>query len=137
SEPLRLRKIGERHYAVRGPPTDCVIMGAKKILPGMPDLVLSGVNSGANVADDVTYSGTVAGAMEGALIGVRSIAISQAYLTEGDERTVPYETCEALAPALLKTLVETPLPAGVLLNLNFPNCAPEDVAGTVVTDQGK
>jgi 5'-nucleotidase len=137
SEPLRLRQIGERHYAVRGTPTDCVIMGAKKILPGMPDLVLSGVNSGANMADDITYSGTVAGAMEGALIGVRSIAISQAYHNTGDERVVPYETCEALAPALLKTLVETPLPEGVLLNVNFPNCAPDAVAGTVVTSQGK
>ncbi|MBN9243178.1 MAG: 5'/3'-nucleotidase SurE [Mesorhizobium sp.] len=137
SEPLRLRKIGERHYAVRGTPTDCVIMGAKKVLPGMPDLILSGVNSGANLADDVTYSGTVAGAMEGALIGVRSIAISQAYHSVGEDRIVPYDTCETLAPALLKTLVETPLPAGVLLNVNFPKCAPDQVAGTVVTDQGK
>ncbi|PZN49043.1 MAG: 5'/3'-nucleotidase SurE, partial [Proteobacteria bacterium] len=85
SEPLRLRKIGERHYAVRGTPTDCVIMGAKKILPAMPDLVLSGVNAGANLADDVTYSGTVAGAMEGTLIGVRSIAFSQAYRSTEEE----------------------------------------------------
>jgi 5'-nucleotidase len=137
SEPLRLRKISERHYAVRGTPTDCVIMGAKKILPGMPDLVLSGVNSGANMADDITYSGTVAGAMEGALIGVRSIAISQAYNTVDDERVVPYGTCEALAPALLDRLVSMDLPDGVLLNVNFPNCKPEEVAGTVVTAQGR
>eukprot|EP01035_Chromulina_nebulosa_P062105 gene62105-84930_t len=79
SEPLRLRKIGEKHFAVRGTPTDCVIMGVKKILPGAPDLILSGINSGANIADDVTYSGTVAGAMEGALLGIRSIALSQGY----------------------------------------------------------
>jgi len=137
SEPLTLRKIGERHYAVRGTPTDCVIMGAKKILPAMPDLVLSGVNAGANLADDVTYSGTVAGAMEGTLIGVRSIAFSQAYRSTEEERIVPYETCEALAPALLKKLIETPLPSGVLLNVNFPNCTPDEVAGTVVTSQGK
>ena len=65
SDPLRLRKIGEKHYAVRGTPTDCVIMGCKKIMPELPDLILSGVNSGSNIADDVTYSGTVAGAMEG------------------------------------------------------------------------
>ncbi|BCM20101.1 5'/3'-nucleotidase SurE [Mesorhizobium sp. J8] len=137
SEPLRLRKIGEQHYAVRGTPTDCVIMGTKKILPGPPDLILSGVNSGANIADDVTYSGTVAGAMEGALLGVRSIAVSQAYSYVGEDRVVPYETTEALAPALLKRLVETPLPDGVLLNVNFPNCAPDEVEGTVVTSQGK
>ena len=78
SEPLRLRKIGEKRYAVRGTPTDCVIMGARKVLPGLPDLVLSGINSGSNIADDVTYSGTVAGAMEGTLLGIRSIALSQA-----------------------------------------------------------
>ncbi|TIY03067.1 MAG: 5'/3'-nucleotidase SurE, partial [Mesorhizobium sp.] len=105
SEPLRLRKIGEKHFAVRGTPTDCVIMGVKKILPAAPDLILSGVNSGANIADDVTYSGTVAGAMEGALLGVRSIALSQAYSYLGEDRVVPYETTEALAPALLKKLV--------------------------------
>ena len=79
SEPLRLRKIGEKHFAVRGTPTDCVIMGVRKLLPEPPDLILSGVNSGSNIADDVTYSGTVAGAMEGALLGIRSIALSQAY----------------------------------------------------------
>ena len=122
SEPLRLRKIGEKHFAVRGTPTDCVIMGVKKILPGAPDLILSGVNSGANIADDVTYSGTVAGAMEGALLGIRSIALSQAYSYVGEDRVVPYETTEALAPALLKKLVAMPLPDGVLLNVNFPNC---------------
>jgi 5'-nucleotidase len=137
SEPLRLRRISERHYAVRGTPTDCVIMGAKKVLPGMPDLILSGINSGANLADDVTYSGTVAGAMEGALLGIRSIAVSQAYTYVGEDRHVPYETAEALAPALLDRLVSTPLPDGVLLNVNFPNVAPEKVAGTVVTSQGR
>ena len=83
SEPLRLRKIGEKHFAVRGTPTDCVIMGVRKILPEPPDLILSGVNSGANIADDVTYSGTVAGAMEGAMLGIRSIALSQAYNVSG------------------------------------------------------
>ena len=59
SEPLRMRKIGDRHYALRGTPTDCVIMGVRNIMPEPPDLILSGVNSGSNVADDVTYSGTV------------------------------------------------------------------------------
>ena len=80
SDPLRLREIGPRHFALKGTPTDCVIMGVKKILADRPpDLVLSGVNRGQNVAEDVTYSGTIAGAMEGALLGVPSIALSQAY----------------------------------------------------------
>src|SRR6185312_2393058 len=86
SEPLRMRKIDDRHYALRGTPTDCVIMGVRKIMPEPPDLVLSGVNSGANTADDVTYSGTVAGAMEGCMIGLRSIALSQAYNLVEDGR---------------------------------------------------
>lgn len=79
SEPLRLRPVSERRFALRGTPTDCVIMAVKKILDRKPDLVLSGVNVGANLADDVTYSGTVAGAIEGTLQGIRSIALSQAY----------------------------------------------------------
>ena len=137
SEPLRLRRIGDKHFAVRGTPTDCVIMGVKKILPELPDLILSGINSGANVADDVTYSGTVAGAMEGALLGIRSISLSQAYSYAGEDRVVPYETAETLAPALLKKLIAMPLPNGVLLNVNFPNCTVEEVAGTVVATQGK
>jgi 5'-nucleotidase len=136
SEPLRLRKIDERHFALRGTPTDCVIMGVREVLPEPPDLILSGVNSGQNVADDVTYSGTVAGAMEGTLLGIRSIALSQAYHWDNG-RVVPWETCEALAPALLKKLIGLRLPDGVFLNVNFPNCLASEVEGTLVTAQGK
>ncbi|ENT06388.1 5'/3'-nucleotidase SurE [Brucella sp. 63/311] len=137
SEPLRLRQIDARHFALRGTPTDCVIMGVRHVLPGAPDLVLSGVNSGANMADDVTYSGTVAGAMEGTLLGVRAIALSQEYEYAGDRRIVPWETAEAHAPELIGRLMEACWPEGVLLNLNFPNCAPEEVKGVRVTAQGK
>ncbi|AAX74263.1 5'-nucleotidase surE [Brucella abortus 01-4165] len=136
-EPLRLRQIDARHFALRGTPTDCVIMGVRHVLPGAPDLVLSGVNSGANMADDVTYSGTVAGAMEGTLLGVRAIALSQEYEYAGDRRIVPWETAEAHAPELIGRLMEAGWPEGVLLNLNFPNCAPEEVKGVRVTAQGK
>src|SRR5262249_48222415 len=80
SEPLRLRQIGEKRFALRGTPTDCVIMALRQVLRGKPDLILSGVNSGSNVADDVTYSGTIAGAIEGTMQGVRSFALSQAYI---------------------------------------------------------
>src|SRR5512141_2600944 len=66
NDPLRLREVGERHFAVKGTPTDCVIMGARHLMKAMPELVLAGVNRGRNCAEDVTYSGTVAGAMEGA-----------------------------------------------------------------------
>ena len=137
SEPLRLRKLGDKHFAVRGTPTDCVIMGVRRLLPEPPDLILSGINSGSNIADDITYSGTVAGAMEGALLGIRSVALSQAYIVEDQQRIVPYATAEALGPALLKNLLAVDLPVGAFLNLNFPSCAPDQVEGVRVTSQGK
>src|ERR1700736_705415 len=80
NDPLRLREIDARRFAVKGTPTDCVIMGVRHIVEdGAPDLVLSGVNRGQNVAEDVTYSGTIAGAIEGTILGIPSIALSQAY----------------------------------------------------------
>ncbi|MDM9622212.1 5'/3'-nucleotidase SurE [Rhizobium sp. AC44/96] len=137
SEPLRLRKISDKHFALRGTPTDCVIMGIKQVMDIKPDLVLSGVNSGSNVADDVTYSGTIAGAIEGTMQGVRSFALSQAYMHADGVRTVPWDVCEAHAPALLDRLISLELPEGTFLNLNFPNCQPEQVEGVEVTAQGK
>jgi len=137
SEPLRMRRIDDRHFALRGTPTDCVIMAVRKVMDRLPDLILSGVNSGTNVADDVTYSGTVAGAMEGTLLGIRSIALSQGYSFADDMRTVHWDTAESLGPALLKKLVSTELPQGVFLNVNFPRCAPDMVKGTRVTSQGR
>ncbi|MHB0950487.1 MAG: 5'/3'-nucleotidase SurE [Allorhizobium sp.] len=136
SEPLRLRKVADKHFALRGTPTDCVIMAVREVMDGKPDLVLSGVNAGANMADDVTYSGTVAGAIEGTLQGVRSIALSQAYTHDGT-RFVPWEIAETLAPELLSKLMNVDLAADTLLNVNFPNCAPKDVRGIEVTSQGK
>jgi len=137
SEPLRLRKISDKHYALRGTPTDCVIMGIKQVLDIKPDLVLSGVNSGSNVADDVTYSGTIAGAIEGTMQGVRSFALSQAYIYDDGARILPWEVCEAHAPALLEKLMTVDLPEGTFLNLNFPNCPSDEVEGVEVTAQGK
>lgn len=137
SEPLRLRQVSEKHFALRGTPTDCVIMGIKQVMDIKPDLVLSGVNSGSNVADDVTYSGTIAGAIEGTMQGVRSFALSQAYVYSDGVRMVPWEVAEAHAPALLDKLMHVELPGGTFFNLNFPNCRPEDVQGVEVTAQGK
>lgn len=136
SEPLRLREVGDRHFALRGTPTDCVIMAVREILKSKPDLVLSGVNSGANIADDVTYSGTVAGAMEGTLLGIRSVALSQAYSWDNG-RQVPWETVETHAPAILEKLLDAELARGVFVNVNFPNCEPKEVKGTSITVQGK
>ncbi|MDB5555602.1 MAG: 5/3-nucleotidase SurE [Rhizobium sp.] len=138
SEPLRLRQVSEKHFALRGTPTDCVIMGVKEVLGGKkPDLVLSGVNNGANMADDVTYSGTIAGAIEGTLQGIKSFAISQAANYVDGERLIPWEIVENFAPDLLKKLIKVDMPDWSFMNLNFPNCKPEEVKGIAVTAQGK
>jgi 5'-nucleotidase len=137
SDPLRMRKISDKHYAVRGTPTDCVIMGVRHIMKEPPDLILSGINAGSNMADDVTYSGTVAGAMEGTLLGIRSISISQAYSVSDAGRTVEWGTTEKLAPELLTKLIRLPLPENVFLNINVPNVPEDEVKGVHVTSQGK
>jgi len=136
SDPLRLRKIDDRHYAVSGTPTDCVMMAVHHILPQAPDLVLSGVNSGANLADDVTYSGTVSAAMEGTLLGIRSFALSQDIHGDEGQNPIPWDVAETHAPAVLRKLINIPAAPGVLINLNFPACAVNEVKGARVTRQG-
>ncbi|MTI45676.1 5'-nucleotidase /3'-nucleotidase /exopolyphosphatase [Roseibium hamelinense] len=135
SEPLRLRQVSEKHFALKGTPTDCVIMGVRKVLPGLPDLVLSGINRGQNLGEDVTYSGTVAGAMEAAILGIPAIAVSQAYNWDISSEP-PYETAEAHAPELFKKLLQVSLPDYALFNVNFPACAPDQVQGIKATVQG-
>lgn len=136
SEPLRLRQINEKHFALKGTPTDCVIMAVKHILPEPPDLVLSGVNAGGNLADDVSYSGTVAGAVEGMMQGIRSIALSQEFVPESDRHNIPWNTVSTLAPDILKKLVKVPLPEGIMLNVNFPACPAQEITGTCVAPLG-
>jgi len=136
NDPLRLREVGERHFAVKGTPTDCVIMGARHIMKQKPDLVISGVNRGRNCAEDVTYSGTVAGAMEGTVLGIPSFALSQAYAAA--TRNKPYwETSIKFAPDLIRRVLKNGIPTDVLVNINFPDCPPEAVTGVTVTTQGK
>jgi 5'/3'-nucleotidase len=135
--PLRLRPVGHQRYAAFGTPTDCVALGVLEVLKDKrPDLVLSGVNRGANIADDVTYSGTVAGAMEGTVLGVPSIALSQAYAS-GPDRHTPWDTAEHHAPDLIRRLVACGWPAEVLINVNFPEVAPDAVTGIEVTVMGR
>lgn len=136
-EPLRLRRLSERVYAVKGTPTDCVIMCVRHILQDQtPDLVLSGVNAGQNIADDVTYSGTIAGAIEGALLGIPSIALSLA--VDYDKRgEIRWQTPIAHGAALARKLIAAGWPENVMLNVNFPDCEPEDVRGIEITTQGK
>lgn len=137
NDPLRLRDIGEKRYAVKGTPTDCVIMAVRHIIKDkLPDLVLSGVNRGSNVAEDVSYSGTVAGAMEGTVLGIASIALSQAYGPGGRDNP-HWETARTHAPDLVRRILEAKIPRDVLVNVNFPDCTPDAVQGTAITSQGK
>lgn len=137
NDPMRLRKISDHHYAVKGTPTDCVIMGIKHILKDSPpDLVLSGVNRGQNVAEDVTYSGTIAAAMEGTILGVPSIALSQAYAF-GDRENFNWQATEAHGARIIRRILEIGIPRGILMNVNFPARAPADVAGVAVSVQGQ
>jgi len=113
-------------------------MGVRHVLKdiGRPDLILSGVNRGGNLAEDVTYSGTVAGAFEGTVIGIRSIALSQAFGIESRDR-LQWETAAAHGASTIRALLAFDWPPGVLMNVNFPDTAPDAVKGRIATRQGK
>ncbi|HEV2571747.1 MAG: 5'/3'-nucleotidase SurE [Rhizobiales bacterium 62-17] len=137
NDPLRLREVTPNHFAVQGTPTDCVIMAIHKVLDGArPDMVLSGVNAGHNVAEDVTYSGTVAGAMEAAILGIPAVALSQSFAPGGRDM-IPWDNVETHAPDILRRLLDLGIPQGTLVNLNFPRCSASEVRGISVCSQGK
>ncbi|UVO53439.1 5'/3'-nucleotidase SurE [Sphingomonas sp. SUN039] len=137
SRPVRVRKHDERRYSVSGTPTDAVMMALGVVMgEAKPDLILSGVNRGANLAEDVTYSGTVSAAMEGTLAGYRSIALSQVYAREGMGDTVPFAAAEAWGERVLRPLIAADMPPRTLVNVNFPALAPEAVHGVKVVEQG-
>jgi 5'/3'-nucleotidase len=141
AEPLRMRELNKRHYAVKGTPTDCVIMGVRFLLRQQPpDLLLSGINRGQNLADDITYSGTVAGAIQGSLLGIPSIAMSMVSgsidTAQDGRQAPPWETPMQHGGDLVQRLLDVGWPEGVVINVNFPNCAPGAVKGVAATTQG-
>ncbi|MBO9511419.1 5'/3'-nucleotidase SurE [Erythrobacter sp. A6_0] len=140
TRPVRLRQYGERRFAVTGTPTDSVTMGLRNVIDGVPDLILSGVNRGANLGDDITYSGTVSAAIEGALAGVRSIAMSQVLGPvrgrEDGSREDYFAAARAWGTKVLAPLLDTPLPDRTLVNVNFPALAPDAIKGIRAVRQG-
>jgi len=139
SMPIRMEQVGEKRFAVRGTPADCVIMALRHIMvDGQPDIVISGVNRGQNLADDITYSGTIAAAMEGAVLGMASFAMSQCYGIENSQ-TVPFEVAAGHgAEVVRRVLAADNGGSGCrLFNVNFPDCAPGEVVGMEITEQGK
>jgi 5'-nucleotidase len=136
TRPVRLRQHDARRFSVSGTPTDSVTMALRKVMPEPPDLILSGVNRGANLGDDVTYSGTVSAALEGALAGIRSVALSQVYTREGLGEAVPFEAAEAWGARVLRPLLGVPFAPRTLVNVNFPPLAADAVQGIRVVRQG-
>ncbi|BDI60331.1 5'/3'-nucleotidase SurE [Qipengyuania nanhaisediminis] len=134
--PVRLQQFGERRYAVTGTPTDSVMMALREVLDAPPDLILSGVNRGANLGDDITYSGTVSAAIEGALAGVRSIALSQVYSRETREAGTIFDAARHWGEKVISPLLDAPFAERTLVNVNFPPVAADAVKGIRVVRQG-
>jgi len=130
--PLKAEEIREKVFSVNGTPTDCVTLGINKLLPQKPDLVVSGINRGANLGDDITYSGTVSAAIEGTIFGVPSIAFSLI-----SDKTYHYDTAIFFASKIVAYVLEHSLPYDTLLNVNIPNTHRNEIKGIKLTRQGK
>jgi 5'-nucleotidase len=133
--PIRVRRIDDRHYAIKGTPTDCALIAVWELMTDQrPTVLISGINRGANLAEDITYSGTAAAAMEGTFLGIRSIAFSQVFTLGGE---APWETARRFAPVVIDKLLSCDWEPGTFVNVNFPDCGPDEVSGLRVTTQGQ
>ncbi|MDB5810606.1 MAG: 5/3-nucleotidase SurE [Betaproteobacteria bacterium] len=130
--PLSLRRAANGFFFVNGTPTDCVHLAVTGMLDAMPDIVISGINYGANMGDDTIYSGTVAAATEGFLLGIPSIAIS--LVAAGNDH---FATGARIAADLTRRFIEKPLGQRALLNVNVPDVAYEQLRGIEITRLGK
>lgn len=130
--PLSVKKAGNGFYYVNGTPTDCVHLAVTGLLDQLPDVVVSGVNHGANMGDDTIYSGTVAAATEGFLLGIPSIAIS--LVAAGNDH---FDAAASVARRLIERYVKNPLGEPMLLNVNVPDVPERDLSGIEVTRLGK
>ena len=129
--PLRVEQAEPNVYFVNGTPADCVHLAITGLLDDEPDMVISGVNHGANLGDDVLYSGTVAAAMEGRFLGLAAIAVSLA-----GERGRHFETAVAITQRLVRHMLQNPLPRETILNINVPDCPIEELTGIQTTRLG-
>jgi 5'-nucleotidase len=137
NEPVRVREFGDKRYAITGTPTDSVMFALAEVMrDAKPDLVLSGVNRGANLGEDVFYSGTVGAAMEGALAGIRSVALSQRYGNEAPGEDVTFEAATAWGERVLRPLLDLDWSPRTVMNINFPPVEGDAVKGIRVVNQG-
>lgn len=137
-KPLRMIPMEPHFYGVSGSPADCVYLGIRQVLGGMPDLVVSGINRGANMGQDVYYSGTVSAAREACILGIPSMAVSLAvnFKKMKAENDLYYDTAAKVAVKVAKLLKSTPLPKHTLLNLNVPDTPLSRVKGLQWVRQG-
>tara|TARA_Y100000590_G_scaffold453067_1_gene597390 strand:- start:94 stop:879 length:786 start_codon:yes stop_codon:yes gene_type:complete len=134
NDPIRIRKVSLRKYAVSGTPTDCIILGLNEIIKdNRPDLVLSGINRGANMAEDIIYSGTVAAAMEASFHGCCSIAFSQVFQKPNP---ISWETAKYHSLKLVKSLLKVGWSKETVINVNFPPVSRVKVQGVKITKLG-
>ncbi|MEL0630366.1 5'/3'-nucleotidase SurE [Psychromonas aquatilis] len=129
-QPLRKNIMSNGYISVNGTPTDCVHLALNKLCKSTPELVVSGINEGANMGDDVLYSGTVAAAMEGRFLGLPAVAVSLA----GDKH---YESAARYAAQIVEKLLSSPLPHHQVININVPDLPFEQIKGIKVTRLGK
>ena len=134
-EPLRVERVGPMDWKVRGTPADCVYLALHQLLDREPGLVLSGINRGSNLGQDVHYSGTVAAAIEACLHGYAAIAFSL-HTAPGDTE-LHWETAEQVVERVLQGVASQPIPPGTMLNVNVPNCRPEDLRGLAAASLGR
>lgn len=136
--PLKVEQTGKKTFFINGTPTDCVIIAVNKILTQKPDIIVSGINNGANLGDDITYSGTVAAAIEGTLLGIPSIAVSLVRNDNdgsGDRTLVSrFQAAAGFAQKIAGKVLDNGLPADTLLNVNVPFS--EKMSGVKITKQG-
>lgn len=130
--PLSVKKASNGFYYVNGTPTDCVHIALTGLMDTMPDMVISGINDGANMGDDTIYSGTVAAAMEGYLLGIPSIAVSMS-----QHNSTHFETAARVAVELVQHYQKVGFTSPTLLNVNVPDIPYNELQGRVVTRLGK
>ncbi|MBI2712091.1 MAG: 5'/3'-nucleotidase SurE [Bdellovibrio sp.] len=137
-KPLRLIPMGPNFYGVSGSPADCVYLGIREVIGGMPDLVVSGINRGANLGQDVYYSGTVSAAREACILGIPSLAVSLVvdFKKRKPELDLHYDTAAKVALRVLRNLKSSPLPVHTMLNLNVPDIEMKDLKGVKAVRQG-
>jgi len=130
--PLSLRQSSSGYHYVNGTPTDCVHLAVTGMMPELPDMVISGINRGANMGDDTIYSGTVAAATEGFLLGIPSLAVSLASKSADN-----YQTAARVVSDIVARCLRDPFPQPILLNINVPDVPYEELQGTAITRLGK